>query len=61
MEQCMLIMLSSIAIYCLLLLFGLMTGKFEAFASQAKIVHINIDSTEIEKNKSPQVSVCCDV
>ncbi|XVF29393.1 hypothetical protein REPUB_Repub15cG0117300 [Reevesia pubescens] len=37
------------------------TGKLEAFASQAKIVHIDIDSAEIGKNKQPHVSVCSDV
>nr|AJF23171.1 acetolactate synthetase [Brassica rapa] len=50
----------------LLLAFGVrfddrVTGKLEAFASRAKIVHIDIDSTEIGKNKTPHVSVCCDV
>ncbi|THG02239.1 hypothetical protein TEA_004584 [Camellia sinensis var. sinensis] len=37
------------------------TGKLEAFASQAKIVHIDIDSAEIGKNKQPHVSVYADV
>ncbi|KNA11563.1 hypothetical protein SOVF_134030 [Spinacia oleracea] len=37
------------------------TGKLEAFASRAKIVHIDIDSTEIGKNKLPHVSICADV
>ncbi|KAK9927883.1 hypothetical protein M0R45_025046 [Rubus argutus] len=37
------------------------TGKLEAFASRAKIVHIDIDSAEIGKNKQPHVSVCADV
>ena len=50
----------------LLLAFGVrfddrVTGKIEAFASQAKIVHIDIDSAEIGKNKQPYVSVCADV
>ncbi|KAG2247720.1 hypothetical protein Bca52824_087348 [Brassica carinata] len=36
-------------------------GKLEAFASRAKIVHIDIDSAEIGKNKTPHVSVCGDV
>nr|AGI36551.1 acetolactate synthase [Descurainia sophia] len=50
----------------LLLAFGvrfddLVTGKLEAFASRAKIVHIDIDSAEIGKNKTPHVSVCGDV
>ncbi|KDP22613.1 hypothetical protein JCGZ_26444 [Jatropha curcas] len=50
----------------LLLAFGVrfddrVTGKLEAFASRAKIVHIDIDSAEIGKNKQPHVSVCTDV
>ncbi|XP_010550735.1 PREDICTED: acetolactate synthase 3, chloroplastic [Tarenaya hassleriana] len=50
----------------LLLAFGVrfddrVTGKLETFASRAKIVHIDIDSAEIGKNKTPHVSVCGDV
>ncbi|KAL6996943.1 Agglutinin-like protein 1 precursor [Sarracenia purpurea var. burkii] len=50
----------------LLLAFGVrfddrVTGKLEAFASRAKIVHIDIDSTEIGKNKQPHMSVCADM
>lgn len=50
----------------LLLAFGVrfddrVTGKLEAFASRAKIVHIDIDSAEIGKNKQPHVSVCGDI
>ncbi|KAM7272822.1 hypothetical protein ACFE04_027486 [Oxalis oulophora] len=50
----------------LLLAFGVrfddrVTGKLESFASRAKIVHIDIDSAEIGKNKQPHVSVCGDV
>ncbi|KAM6594670.1 hypothetical protein CsatA_002373 [Cannabis sativa] len=50
----------------LLLAFGVrfddrVTGKLEAFASRAKIVHIDIDSAEIGKNKQPHISVCGDV
>ncbi|VFQ60809.1 unnamed protein product [Cuscuta campestris] len=50
----------------LLLAFGVrfddrVTGKLEAFASRAKIVHIDIDSAEIGKNKQPHVSVCADI
>jgi acetolactate synthase-1/2/3 large subunit len=50
----------------LLLAFGVrfddrVTGKLEAFASRAKIVHIDIDPAEIGKNKKPHVSVCADV
>jgi len=50
----------------LLLAFGVrfddrVTGKLEAFASRAKIVHIDIDSAEIGKNKIPHVSICADM
>ncbi|KAH0660599.1 hypothetical protein KY285_027207 [Solanum tuberosum] len=50
----------------LLLAFGVrfddrVTGKLETFASRAKIVHIDIDSTEIGKNKQPHVSICTDI
>ncbi|CAH9106328.1 unnamed protein product [Cuscuta epithymum] len=50
----------------LLLAFGVrfddrVTGKLEAFASRAKIVHIDIDAAEIGKNKQPHVSVCADI
>ncbi|KAG4381072.1 hypothetical protein GLYMA_15G072500v4 [Glycine max] len=50
----------------ILLAFGVrfddrVTGKLEAFASRAKIVHIDIDSAEIGKNKQPHVSVCADL
>ncbi|XP_039161809.1 acetolactate synthase 3, chloroplastic [Eucalyptus grandis] len=50
----------------LLLAFGVrfddrVTGKLEAFASRAKIVHIDIDSAEIGKNKQPHISVCGDM
>ncbi|XP_038717492.1 acetolactate synthase 2, chloroplastic-like [Tripterygium wilfordii] len=50
----------------LLLAFGVrfddrVTGKLEAFASRAKIVHIDIDSAELGKNKQPHISVCGDV
>uniref|UniRef100_A0A0D9W492 Acetolactate synthase n=1 Tax=Leersia perrieri TaxID=77586 RepID=A0A0D9W492_9ORYZ len=37
------------------------TGKVEAFASRAKIVHVDIDPAEIGKNKQPHVSICADV
>ncbi|CAK9224730.1 unnamed protein product [Sphagnum jensenii] len=37
------------------------TGKLEAFASRANIVHIDIDPAEIGKNKQPHVSICADV
>nr|ADC45509.1 acetolactate synthase protein [Galium aparine] len=50
----------------LLLAFGVrfddrVAGKLEAFASRAKIVHIDIDSAEIGKNKQPHVSICADI
>ncbi|KAI4364941.1 hypothetical protein MLD38_020972 [Melastoma candidum] len=50
----------------LLLAFGVrfddrVTGKLEAFASRAKIVHIDIDSAEIGKNKQPHISLWGDV
>lgn len=37
------------------------TGKLEAFAQRARIVHIDIDTAEISKNKTAHVSVCADV
>ncbi|KAJ0804349.1 putative acetolactate synthase [Helianthus annuus] len=50
----------------LLLAFGVrfddrVTGKIEAFASRAKIVHIDIDPAEIGKNKQPHFSICGDI
>ncbi|PHT45351.1 Acetolactate synthase 1, chloroplastic [Capsicum baccatum] len=50
----------------LLLAFGVrfddhVAGKLETFASRAKIVHIDIDSKEIGKNKQPYVSICTDI
>ncbi|OIW03366.1 hypothetical protein TanjilG_29351 [Lupinus angustifolius] len=50
----------------LLLAFGVrfddhVTGKLEAFASRAKIVHIHIDLIELGKNKQLWVSVFADV
>ncbi|KAL2480082.1 Acetolactate synthase [Abeliophyllum distichum] len=50
----------------LLLAFGVrfddhVTGKFEAFASRAKIVHNDIDFAEIGKNKIPHLSTCVDI
>ncbi|XP_039123867.1 acetolactate synthase 2, chloroplastic [Dioscorea cayenensis subsp. rotundata] len=50
----------------LLLAFGVrfddrVTGKLEAFAKRAKIVHIDIDPAEIGKNKLPHVSICADI
>nr|WOV65536.1 acetolactate synthase 5 [Linum usitatissimum] len=50
----------------LLLAFGVrfddrVTGKIETFASRARIIHIDIDSAEIGKNKQPHVSMCADL
>ncbi|KAI3806976.1 hypothetical protein L1987_22896 [Smallanthus sonchifolius] len=50
----------------LLLAFGVrfddrVTGKIEAFASRARIVHIDIDPAEIGKNKQPHLSICGDI
>ncbi|KAF2305070.1 hypothetical protein GH714_001582 [Hevea brasiliensis] len=50
----------------LLLAFGVrfddrVTGKVDAFASRASIVHIDIDSAELGKNKQPHVSLCADL
>ncbi|KAE8685596.1 Acetolactate synthase 1 [Hibiscus syriacus] len=50
----------------LLLAFGArfddrVTGNLEAFSNRAKIVHVDIDSVEIGKNKQPHLLVCSDV
>ncbi|QEG41815.1 biosynthetic-type acetolactate synthase large subunit [Roseimaritima ulvae] len=37
------------------------TGKIEAFAKDAKIVHVDIDSSELNKIKSAHIPVCGDV
>lgn len=37
------------------------TGKLEAFAQRAKIVHIDIDAAEIGKNKVATIPVCADI
>lgn len=36
-------------------------GKLEAFAANARIVHIDIDPAEIDKNKDAHVPVCSDI
>jgi acetolactate synthase-1/2/3 large subunit len=36
------------------------TGRLEAFATRARIVHIDIDPAEIDKNKSAHIPVCSD-
>ncbi|XP_024519482.1 acetolactate synthase 3, chloroplastic isoform X1 [Selaginella moellendorffii] len=50
----------------LLLAFGVrfddrVTGKLEMFARRASIVHVDIDSAEIGKNKQPHISIWSDV
>ncbi|MCA9176996.1 MAG: biosynthetic-type acetolactate synthase large subunit [Planctomycetales bacterium] len=37
------------------------TGKFEEFAKHAKIVHIDIDASELNKNKEAHIPICSDV
>ncbi|MDB9312648.1 biosynthetic-type acetolactate synthase large subunit [Spirulina sp. CS-785/01] len=37
------------------------TGKLEAFASKAKVIHIDIDPAEVGKNKAPNVPIVGDV
>lgn len=37
------------------------TGKKEAFAQNAKIIHVDIDASEINKNKVAHIPVCSDV
>ncbi len=37
------------------------TGKIESFAKHAKIVHVDIDASELNKNKVAHISVCSDV
>jgi len=37
------------------------TGKLEEFACEAEVVHIDIDSAEISKNRCPQLSIIGDV
>ncbi|KAK9804191.1 hypothetical protein WJX72_000196 [[Myrmecia] bisecta] len=50
----------------LLLAFGVrfddrVTGKLEAFAARARIVHIDIDPAEICKNKEAHIPICADM
>lgn len=50
----------------LLLAFGVrfddrVTGKLEAFAKNAKIIHVDIDASELNKNKVAHIPVCSDV
>ncbi|NEO84862.1 MAG: biosynthetic-type acetolactate synthase large subunit [Spirulina sp. SIO3F2] len=37
------------------------TGKLDAFASKAKVIHIDIDPAEVGKNRAPQVPIVGDV
>lgn len=37
------------------------TGRLEAFATRARIVHVDVDPAEIHKNKHAHVPVCADV
>ena len=38
-----------------------MTGKLEAFAKHAKIIHIDIDPSELNKNKPAHIPIVSDV
>ena len=37
------------------------TGKLDDFASNAKVIHLDIDSAEISKNRRPQISILGDI
>ena len=37
------------------------TGKLEAFAKHAKIIHIDVDPSELNKNKPAHIPICSDV
>jgi acetolactate synthase I/II/III large subunit len=37
------------------------TGKLEAFARHAKIIHIDVDPSELNKNKAAHIPICSDV
>ncbi len=37
------------------------TGKLAEFAKHAKIIHIDVDPSELNKNKVAHISVCSDV
>jgi acetolactate synthase-1/2/3 large subunit len=36
------------------------TGKLQDFAPHARVIHIDIDASELGKNRAPEVSICCD-
>lgn len=38
-----------------------MTGKLEAFAARARIVHVDVDPAEINKNKESHITMCADI
>lgn len=49
------------------LLFGIgvrfddrVTGKLETFAARARIIHVDIDPAEINKNKASHITLCAD-
>ena len=37
------------------------TGKLDSFATRSRIIHIDIDTAEIHKNKQAHIPVCADV
>lgn len=37
------------------------TGKIESFAKHAKIIHVDIDASELNKNKTAHIPICSDV
>jgi acetolactate synthase-1/2/3 large subunit len=37
------------------------TGKLEQFAKHAKIIHVDIDASELNKNKEAHIPICSDV
>ncbi len=37
------------------------TGKLEAFAKHAKIIHVDVDASELNKNKVAHIPICSDV
>jgi acetolactate synthase-1/2/3 large subunit len=37
------------------------TGKVEEFCKHGKIIHVDIDASEINKNKPAHIPVCSDV
>ncbi|MEL6896011.1 MAG: thiamine pyrophosphate-dependent enzyme, partial [Planctomycetota bacterium] len=37
------------------------TGKIEAFAKDAKIIHVDVDASELNKNKLAHIPVCGDI